>query len=135
MLSPDLVKLIARTDRSGECWIWRGALLASGYGQMKSCGKNRRVHRVAYELAYGPVPDGLVIDHLCRVKACCRPDHLEAVTQRENLLRGNTVNAANAAKVTCVNGHALSGANVYVNPTTGHRSCRSCHRRSHWRAA
>lgn len=133
MLSPGLVKIMANTDRSGECWIWTASTFVSGYGQVKLDGKNRRVHRVAYELAYGPIPDGLVIDHLCRVKRCCRPDHLEAVTQQENLLRGDTVNAVNAAKTHCVNGHALSGPNVYVNPTSGHRSCRACHRIKSWR--
>lgn len=60
----------------------------NGYGMMTLNRERIRPHRLAYELAKGPIPLGLVIDHLCRNKACCNPDHLEAVTQRENTMRG-----------------------------------------------
>lgn len=133
MLATSLVKIIANTDRAGDCWLWTAGRFASGYAQMRHNGTVSRVHRVSYELAYGPIPAGLVIDHLCRVKNCVRPDHLEAVTQQENLLRGATVNAANAAKSHCIHGHPLTGPNAYVNPTSGHRSCRACQRINSWR--
>ena len=82
-------------------------------------------HRIVYEALVGPVPDGLVLDHLCRRKDCVRPEHLEPVTQRENLMRGDTENARNAAKAACVNGHAYDAANTYVRPE-GTRDCRVC---------
>lgn len=97
-----------------------------GYGKVRvGGGKIARAHRVAYECAKGPIPDGLVIDHLCRNKACCNPDHLEAVTQRENTLRGMGP-SANAAKLThCKRGHPFDSANTSIN-TRGHRVCRAC---------
>jgi hypothetical protein len=73
----------------------------------------------------GPVPVGKQIDHLCRVTLCVNPEHLEPVTCLENLLRGRTVNAANAAKTACVNGHPFDADNTYVAPD-GTRECRIC---------
>lgn len=83
-------KILSNTDRSGSCWLWRRSILASGYGQVRHNGKPSRAHRVAYEVFIGPIPAGLVLDHLCGVKSCCNPEHLEPVTQAENLRRGNT---------------------------------------------
>ena len=77
----------AKVDRSGSCWLWLAAT-SHGYGTFQSNGKLVRAHRYAYELLVGPIPGGLVIDHLCRTTACVNPEHLEPVTQRENLLRG-----------------------------------------------
>lgn len=102
------------------CWIW-GASTAHGYGYWDS----RRVHRLTYELMSGPVPEGLVLDHLCRQRACANPEHLEAVSPRENLLRGEGFAARNSAKATCDTGHPLSGLNLYVTPD-GRRQCRTC---------
>lgn len=82
------LRLLKRLDRSGPCWIWTGCLYPTGYGLF--VGNDRlphRAHRIAYELWKGPIPAGLVIDHLCCNRACCNPAHLEAVTQRENVLR------------------------------------------------
>lgn len=109
------------------CWLWMGALYKDGYGQVRH-GATSRAHRASFELFVGPIPDGLVIDHLCGVKHCVRPDHLEAVTQAENVRR------AQAHKTHCPQGHPYSGANLYVNPTSGHRLCRCCMRKSAWRA-
>lgn len=79
-------RLKARTVVSGECWIWTGATSNGGYGQIQIAGITSPVatHRLAYEIWVGPIPEGLHIDHLCRVRSCLRPEHLEAVTQAEN---------------------------------------------------
>jgi hypothetical protein len=112
----------------GECWPWTGATQARGYGHFSP--EHRRMvgaHRFAYELAVGPIAADLVVDHLCRNPICVNPAHLEAVTNRENLMRGNTLAAANAAKTHCPHGHEYDAANTHVNPQ-GRRLCRACAR-------
>lgn len=74
-------------DRTGECWEWTGGVSDNGYGQMKHNGATVSAHRYAYERQNGPIPVDLQIDHLCRNRRCANPDHLEAVTQEENLRR------------------------------------------------
>lgn len=66
------------------CWVWARATLKSGYGAVHRGGKSVRAHRWMYEQACGPIPAGLVLDHLCEIKACVNPSHLEPVTKREN---------------------------------------------------
>jgi hypothetical protein len=112
--------------RETPCVIWTGAK-ARGYGVRHHDGKMRLVHRLAYEAVHGPIPEGLVIDHLCKVKACYNVAHLEAVTQRENLLRGDTFQARNAAKTECPQGHPYDAMNTYTDKF-GRRSCRECAR-------
>lgn len=73
-----------RVDMSGECWLWAGQVNAKGYGILYVAGKNVRAHRLSYELHIGPIPSGLVIDHLCYTPGCVRPDHLRAVTSGMN---------------------------------------------------
>lgn len=75
-------------DESSGCWNWQWSTGSKEYGQLRDTGKTKRAHRVFYERAKGPIPKGLVIDHLCRNKRCVNPDHLEAVTQGENCRRG-----------------------------------------------
>jgi hypothetical protein len=116
-----------KVDRSGECWEWQGAKTL-GYGHFSLNKKAVKAHRVAYELTRGPIPDGLVIDHLCRNRACVKPDHLEPVTHAVNILRGTGQSARNARKTVCKYGHALTPDNVYVHPANGSRNCRQCHR-------
>jgi HNH endonuclease len=73
------------------CWIWTGELNRNGYGRMWINGRRVMVHRHVYEALVGPIPDGAVLDHTCRNRACCAPHHLEPVTVRENTLRGSAV--------------------------------------------
>ena len=77
-------------DPSG-CWLWKGLVDRDGYGVFGLNRRSFRAHRVAYELLVGPIPDGLMIDHLCRVTSCINPDHLEPVTNKENQARGSAV--------------------------------------------
>ena len=74
-------------DKSGDCWLWTGSRNWDGYGQFQLKDRSVRAHRFAYETQVGPIPDGLEIDHLCRVRACARVDHLEVVTHAENMRR------------------------------------------------
>lgn len=113
----------------GECWVWTGALTNNGYSRIKRRGKTVVGHRVTYEMLVGPIPDGLTLDHLCRCRACINPSHAEPVTQRVNVLRGDTVTARNAVKTHCDRGHLLSGDNLFVR-RDGRRRCRTCERAS-----
>lgn len=110
------------------CWLWTGAKNENGYGFTRLGGRDAKqsvAHRAVYLALIGPIPDGLVLDHTCRTPACVNPAHLEPVTQRENLLRGRTIQARNKAKTRCLRGHALSGDNLIVRPNGG-RGCRAC---------
>lgn len=111
-----------------SCWLWNGGK-RRGYGYVYIAGSRRTTaaHRAVYTLLVGPIPHGLQLDHLCRVRHCVNPDHLEPVTQQENLLRGHTITAKSAAAVACPAGHPYEGDNLYVDPK-GERRCRTCHR-------
>lgn len=123
-----LERVLARCDRSGPCWVWQGAT-TNGYGRIRVAGVLLIVHRLVYELVVGPVPDGLDLDHLCRVRACCNPAHLEPVTRRENLLRGQGATARAHADA-CHRGHPFDEANTRLERTHGGRytvrRCRRC---------
>lgn len=116
----------AKVLKTDTCWRWRGALVR-GYGKFWLDGKQRSAHRVAYELAVGPVPSGLTLDHLCRERSCVNPTHLEPVPMRTNVLRGTSPIAANAVKSQCVNGHPYDLVNTRFGKT-GRRTCRACDR-------
>lgn len=107
------------------CWEWQGKR-SNGYGQTSLGNRMVYVHRLTYLVYVGPVPDGLEIDHLCRVRHCANPAHLEAVTAKVNVNRG--INHE-SEKTHCPQGHPYAGENLYVNPSSGNRACRSCHRR------
>jgi hypothetical protein len=105
------------------CWLWAGRVNAKGYGRF---GNGEMAHRTALRLHGVVIPDDKEVDHLCRVRCCVNPDHLDVVTHRENLLRGDTLAAVAAAATHCPAGHPLSGSNVAVR--RGKRSCRECDR-------
>lgn len=115
------------------CWEWQSTIDTGGYGQLKEHGKILSAHRLAYELFKGAIPQGLTIDHLCRNRRCVNPDHLEVVTMRENILRGNGVTAMNARATHCVNGHPFDLFNTYFL-SVGWRHCRICaaERKQRW---
>lgn len=113
-----------------HCWEWTASRQSGGYAQImlkRPDGKfaPQVVHRVMWELTKGPIPEGLTIDHLCRVRYCVNPDHMEVVTQQVNILRGTSKSALNAVKTHCKRGHPLSGPNLYINPK-GQRNCKTC---------
>jgi hypothetical protein len=107
---------------STPCVLWTGALDRRGYGTFD----NQYAHRMAYVAERGPIPEGLVIDHLCRNHACVNVDHLEAVTAEENKRRGQSVPAVHARKMHCKVGHPYDEANTYLRPDNGNRGCRAC---------
>jgi hypothetical protein len=118
----------AKVNKTDACWEWRASKYPTGYGAYNLDGKNvRPAHRVAYEDTNGPVPVGLVLDHLCRNRSCVNPAHLEPVTIGENVLRGVGVSALNAKKTHCPKGHEYAGDNLSVK-SNGTRRCLACHR-------
>src|SRR6185312_12891331 len=108
------------------CWRWTGAINSCGYGNIWDGERNQQAHRVSYEMAIGPIPKGLTIDHLCRNRACVNPAHLEPVTCRTNILRSPVALAARwIGRTHCAKGHELSGDNV-IQRSDGGRRCRAC---------
>lgn len=135
------VRLQEKVDKSGPvhpalgtpCWLWTATKSRTGYANISVGRKTSLAHRVSFELYRGKIPDGLELDHLCRVRHCVNPAHLEPVTCKVNLLRGVSFSAVNAVKTHCVHGHELSAENLapYVEKRK-HRRCRECER-VHWR--
>ena len=124
----DRITLNVRVDEAG-CWIWQLHTTAAGYGLVRPSKREGTVlaHRRSYETFIGPIPDGLHVDHLCRVRACVNPAHLEPVTCRENLLRSPlTFQARNAAKTRCPREHPYDETNTRWSK--GSRYCRTCDR-------
>lgn len=121
------------------CLTWTGSKTTAGYGHVRISGTNHYVHRLVYEAHHGPIPkrldgDRAVLDHRCRNRACANIDHLELVTNRENILRGDIKRAApkvpgprkpRALKTHCKRGHAFTAENTYLKPD-GRRECRAC---------
>lgn len=120
------VHVESRIDRTAGCWLWSGRLTEKGYGRCHIEGKERRVHRYIFEKTNGPVPDGMELDHLCRVRHCVNPEHLEVVTSRVNILRGKSLAALNAAKTHCKRGHEFNRANTIKRKGGRSRACRAC---------
>lgn len=118
------LRFMEKTRSEGDCLVWTAYRNEAGYGKFRVNGRSVRAHRYAYERLVGPIPVGLVLDHLCRNPACVNPDHLEAVTQRENIRRG--VNG-HAAKTTCCRGHEYTPENTRLKRAGG-RDCRACER-------
>lgn len=117
----------------GGCWLWKGALNHNGYATMKLDGYARRAHRFIYENLTGEtIPEGMQLDHTCKNRHCVNPDHLDVVTQYENMRRGECFTHTDLMhevwrqRTHCKNGHSFA-AHSYVN-ANGHRICRACKR-------
>lgn len=115
-----------------DCWWWTGAYTPNGYGKFYT-GRNENkkrifvgAHRYSYQIFKGSIPEGLVLDHLCRNKRCVNPRHLEPVTTKENVARGATPTSF------CPKGHAYEGYNLYILPN-GYKQCRDCNNDRHRR--
>lgn len=119
-----------RSLPDGDCLVFTGHLNASGYGVVKTPTGAALAHRVTFEDAYGPIPEGLEIDHLCRRRDCISPVHLDAVPHEENMRRGRA-GAPQRAKTHCPQGHPYDEENTYSLITRNgyvNRLCRSCRR-------
>ena len=116
----------SKVDTGGECWLWLASLYPGGYGNFWDGTRHVRAHRWAYERLVGPIPEGLQLDHLCRVRVCVNPDHLEPVTNRENIMRGEGLTAKQARQTHCKRGHEFTEANTYLQKRDGGRVGRVC---------
>jgi len=120
----------SRVEKTDTCWLWNAALSSTGYGVFRVGGSPGRLlyaHRFAYELVKGDIPEGLFLDHLCRVTNCVNPGHLEAVTPQINVDRG-----LGRKREKCAKGHIFEGDNIYLRPDTGARQCLTC-KHEYWK--
>lgn len=134
--TPYFERILDRVDMRGldDCWLWRGSVNNNGYGQFGVRNGEHHTtvfgHRAMYELWFGPIPEGAQVDHLCRVRRCCNPRHLEAVSPTENLRRRVPLRGSehpHGRKTHCPHGHPYDAENTYRTPE-GKRSCRTCRR-------
>jgi hypothetical protein len=136
-----LARFLAYIEITPSCWLWTASLDKDGYGTMQANHKKIHVHRFSYEHFVGPIPEGLTVDHVChnanpdcrggrdcQHRRCIRPDHLEPVPDRINLIRGNSPFVLNSRKTHCKHGHEYSEVNTYV-ARRGTRHCRTCRQR------
>lgn len=114
-----------RKDESG-CWLWTDVPANTGYGMFSVEGRSRLAHRFAYELLVGPIPAGLTLDHLCHVRHCVNPEHLEPVTQAINVGRGRWAHSGLPRAEFCKRGHRYADVGFYIRPDTGTASCNRC---------
>lgn len=128
----ELERFWSKVKKTSTCWLWTGGT-RKGYGAFQASNGGRRVtvqaHRIAYSEIAGDIPAGLVLDHVCRVRACVNPDHLRPVSDRVNILAGIAPAAINARKTHCKRGHSLvDESNVYRRGRM--RVCKACRRAS-----
>jgi HNH endonuclease len=129
MTLPDRLMSKVSPEPNSGCWLWMGEGHTNGYGLTKHNGKTHLVRRLMYEITRGPIPDGLELDHLCRVRCCVNPTHLEAVTHQENMQRSPLSRKGSEhlrKKTHCPKGHPYDAANTYK--WRGRRLCRECNR-------
>ena len=127
---PAEIRFWEKVNKTDTCWLWTAQRTTGGYGvfRIRNPRAQTTAHRVAWEMAHGPIPDGLNVCHHCDTPSCVRPDHLFLGTQRENL-RDMTVKGRRYRRIVthCKHGHPFDATNTYVRPTGG-RACRECGR-------
>ena len=111
---------------TNDCLLFAGSINTDGYGIILANGKQYRAHRVMYENSVGVIPKGLYSDHLCRIRSCINPDHIEMVDNVTNIMRGEAPSAKNARKTHCNKGHELTVDNIHIRKN-GWRICKVCH--------
>lgn len=114
-------------NKKSGCWVWQ-ASKRDGYGRYHHDNKWTQAHRYAYEKLCGEIPPNLQIDHICRNRACVNPNHMEIVTQQENIRRGKSPFIINSQRTHCINGHEFNTENTIID-ANGYRRCRACHRK------
>ena len=134
-ISPTIEKrLLAKIckNQDTKCWEWIGTKNNRGYGELFTGGQHHRklAHRISYELYKGLIPANLEIDHLCRVRHCINPDHLEAVTPKTNFARGRSLGALYKNSRFCRHGHEYTPENTLMNKANGRRECKTCRARN-----
>lgn len=130
--SPDVQsRFWSKVDKTPTCWLWLAPLGGKGYAQFDVTVRGRRIlfygHRYALAASGVPLLDGMVVDHICRVRHCVNPEHLRQITNKENVLVGIGLSAVNARKTRCKRGHDLTDERVFRMTSTGQRICRPCH--------
>jgi hypothetical protein len=118
-------RFLTKFDKSDSCWVWNAGKDSGGYGNFWYRGTAVKAHRFSYELFVGKIPESLQIDHLCRVRSCVNPEHLEAVTKDENYRRGMGM-LYHKNKTHCPRGHEYDEENTYLYK--GKRNCKTCRR-------
>ena len=120
-----------KVHKTESCWLWTGAKSTAGYGTFnlgrRGAGYDL-AHRISYRLAHGTIPDGLTLDHLCRVRHCVNPEHLEPVTHRENVMRGAGPKVAISRTGKCARGHDVSAENTQYHRDGRIAFCKVCRR-------
>jgi hypothetical protein len=127
----DAQRFWSKVNKTETCWLWTAGKNTDGYGVFHLSEPKRlvRAHRWAYIAILGPIHNGLTLDHLCRVRHCVNPSHLEPVTDRENLLRGISPLVVNARRTHCIHGHEFTPENTSLTPD-GRRNCKACKRKA-----
>lgn len=127
--SKEYKRIFSRIDIDGvtNCWNWCGAKDQQGYGQGFYRGRKERIHRIVYAFLVKPIPRGQYrkyaqLDHICKNTSCCNPKHLELVTQKTNVLRGDTIPAQNSRKTYCIHGHPIGK----YSPNSSRPYCKVC---------
>ena len=118
----------SKVKKSDHCWIWIAGRGSGGYGRFYTNGQTVPAHRWAYESLRGTVPNGLILDHLCRNRQCVNPEHMEPVTNKQNVLRGAGITAQEAERTHCPAGHVYDLLNTHFYQ--GRRYCKRC--RNEW---
>lgn len=124
-------KFWSRVNKTDGCWTWTGPLNSGKYGLFFWKIRNWQAHRFIFEVTHGPIPSNKVVDHLCNNPSCVRLEHLQLLSNRENVLRGRGISAVHARKTHCIRGHEFNEQNTMWN--RGKRNCKTCHRERHRR--